>query len=413
MKANPTSPHREQYAALLFDASKLLGAPAHLKTALEALVIGILHHYELSTCLLLVDSGEGVLKVAFSNGVSSAFAQSFNIPMGEGAIGVVFASALPRQIVEPNGKEADPLLHALFQRQRLSAAMIVPLKAEGRVIGTAFYGSQTATSFSEEAMSELSELTDHLALALYNEKRVTDLEKSHHHLEAQMASTVQELSRTNARLVQKVRELKTVYDLALTTAASTRIDEIVRVMISGIKELIEVQGAAFFLFQGSPDTLEPILPAFDLVPADAQKLTCKTDDSPWLAQVVRAREPQILNLINTEEGLPPSWTSIGIRSLLVLPLLQGDVIRGIFCVINKANGLFNQDDVRLLALLTGRVTDVIARIGLDEELRRRVNDLSVLQEINAQLPNPPVLSDTLAAVGGVAPLALVADLGFC
>ena len=87
-------------------------------------------------------------------------------------------------------------------------------------------------------------------------------------------------------------------------------------------------------------------------------------------------------------------------------------MRGVFCVINKVNGLFNQDDVRLVALLTGRVTDVLHRIGLDQEIHQRVHDLGVLQEISAQLPNPPVLSDTVAAVGRVARQALAADLCF-
>ena len=130
-----------------------------------------------------------------------------------------------------------------------------------------------------------------------------------------MASTVQELSRTNAHLVQKVRELKTVYDLALATAASTRVEETIRVMITGIKELIEVQGAAFFLFQGSSETLEPVLPAFDLSPAAARQLTCKAGESKWLSEVIRTKQPQIVNLLDSGESLPPSWKSIGIRSL--------------------------------------------------------------------------------------------------
>ena len=67
--------------------------------------------------------------------------------------------------------------------------------------------------------------------------------------------------------------------------------------------------------------------------------------------------------------------------------------------------------MRLLALLTGRVTDLLHRLSLDQELHQRVHDLSVLQEISAQLPNPPVLTDTVAAVGRVARQALGAD--FC
>jgi signal transduction histidine kinase/putative methionine-R-sulfoxide reductase with GAF domain len=401
----------EHHTALLYEASKLLGAPANLKSGLDALLTGVLHRHQLTTCLFFVEELEGLLHVGYSLGVSSTFAQSIHVPKGEGVLGIVFASALVRQVESPNGN-GDKTLQALFQRHRLSSAVIVPLKADGRVIGTAFYGSQTVKTFSPETVQELSELSDHFALALYNGKKVSDLESSRNALEVQVASTVQELSRTNTRLVQKVRELKTVYDLALATAASRRVEDIVRVMAGGIKGLIEVQGAAFFLFEDDAVTLKPILPAFDLASAAAEKLICRPVDSPWLERVVKAREPQILNWVENGEGLPESWKKIGIRSILALPLLQDDRVRGIFAAINKVNGLFNQDDVRLLALLTGRVTDVLHRLALDQELHQRVHDLGVLQEISAQLPNPPVLTDTVAVVGRVAREALGADLCF-
>src|SRR5690349_2003306 len=101
MSKSEPSKDREQQAALLFEASQLLGAPPHLKSALDALLTGILHRYSLSLCLLMTDSGDGVLRAEFSLGVSSAFAESFTVRKGEGAVGVVFASALPRQFTLP------------------------------------------------------------------------------------------------------------------------------------------------------------------------------------------------------------------------------------------------------------------------------------------------------------------------
>jgi signal transduction histidine kinase len=411
MNAPELPSHPGQHTALLYEASKLLGAPANLQSGLDALLTGVLHRHQLTTCLLLTEEREGLLHVVFSLGISNTFAQSIHVPKGEGVLGVVFASAVVRQVESPNG-DGDKILQALFQRQRLSSAVIAPLKADGRVIGAAFYGSQAVKTYSPQAVQELSELSDHFALALFNGKKVADLETARHELEAQVASTVQELSRTNSRLVQKVRELKTVYDLALATAASRRVEDIVRVMVGGIKELIEVQGAAFFLFEEDAVTLKPVHPAFDLAPAAAETLICRPAGSPWLERVVKAREPQILNWVENGEGLPDAWKTIGVRSILALPLLQEDRVRGIFTVINKVNGLFNQDDVRLLALLTGRVTDVLHRLALDQELHQRVHDLSALQEISANLPNPPVLTDTVAAVGRVARQALGADLCF-
>jgi len=180
-----------------------LGAPPQLKSALDGLVTGVLHRYGLSSCLLLTESSDGLLRAEFFIGVSSAFAQTFQIPRGEGSIGVVFASALPRHIEGPNGHEDDALCIRSFSASVYRQRFFSRSKTEGRVLGTAFWGSQTLKTFSPETMEGLTELSDHLALALYNGKRVADLESSHRALEAQVASTVQELSRTHTRLVQK------------------------------------------------------------------------------------------------------------------------------------------------------------------------------------------------------------------
>ncbi len=402
----------ETSSLLLYEASKLLGAPLHLKNGLDSLLTGAFHHYGFSTCILLVENNDGFLRAEYALGVSQTFTQSVRIAKGEGAIGVAYASALARVIASGEELEDKEVLKSLFERQRLKSAILLPLKAEGRVIGTALFGSQQAKRLPEDRIQELSTLTERLALALYNNKKVADLEAFNKGLQAQVASTVQELSRTNTHLVQKVRELKSIYELAMATTAATTVDEVVRLMTSCVKDLVGVQGAAFFFLRGSIDTLEPVLPAFDLDPVVAQGLACKVEGSPWLAELMVTKQPQILNLLDSSESLPAAWRELGVRSLLALPLLREGSVQGMFCAINKLNGLFHQDDVRLVSLLIGRVTDMMQRISLDEELRKRVYDLSILQEMGAQLPSPPVLSDTVGALGRVIRRALSADLCF-
>ncbi len=401
---------RDASSIILFEASKLLGAPLQFKNGLDHLLAGTLHQYGLSSCLLLVESS-GTLSAEYALGVSQSFAQSIVITNGDGLIGIAYASALPRLVTKKEILNGD-LLGTLFERQRLTQALLLPLKAEGRVLGIALFGTQNARSISELQLKELSVLSEHLALALYNNRKVTVLENTNKGLESQVASTVQELSRTNTHLVQKVRELKTIYELAIATTAATSVNEVVRLMTSCVKDLIGVQGAAFFYFQGSTSTLEPVLPAFDLSPAVAQGLACKTGDSSWLSQLIMTKEARILNLLDSADSLPAAWRELGIRSLLALPLLQDGAVKGVFCAINKINGLFHQDDVRLLSLLTGRITDMIHRISLDEELRKRVHDLGILQEMGEQLPNPPIFTDTVASLGRVIRRTLSADLCF-
>lgn len=399
---------RPEASHLLFQASQLLGTPLSLKTGLDGLLTGILHHYRLQTCLLLTESADDGLVAEYAVGVSQAFVKSIRVPRGETVIGAVYASGLARQIDHEKECAHDEILFTLFQRQRLRAARLLPLKAEGRVLGVAVWGAQASLTLSEAEQKELAQLTDALALAVANNKRMASLEAANKKLDAQVHSTVQELARTNAHLVQKVRELKTIYELAVAGAASTQVDEVVRLMNSCVQELIGVQASAFFLLSAA-GRLEPVLPAFNLAPTVAQGLACRKEDSPWLMPLIQSGAPQVLNLLDSTDTLPAPWRSMEVRSLVAVPLLSNGEVRGFFCAINKRNGLFNPDDVRLLSLLTGRVADMIHRITLDEELRQRVNDLSILQEIADQLPNPPILTDTLAALGRVTRQSLSAD----
>ena len=88
--------------------------------------------------------------------------------------------------------------------------------------------------------------------------------------------------------------------------------------------------------------------------------------------------------------------------MVALPLREGDHVSGLFCVINKAQGLFTDDDVRLLSLLTSRVADVMQRLGLNAQLRQRVQDLTTLQEMTTHLPSPPTLETTVHTLAQIA-----------
>src|SRR5437879_8589143 len=94
-------------------------------------------------------------------------------------------------------------------------------------------------------------------------------------LEFEVAATAGELTKTHQRLIQKVRELKTIYDLALATAASTNVQEIIQVVTRAVKELVDVSCAAFFLYDKSTGTLEPLPPAFERSPEQTRPLDCK------------------------------------------------------------------------------------------------------------------------------------------
>jgi signal transduction histidine kinase len=396
--------NEQERSSVLYETSRLLTSPGGLRDSLEGVLTGVLHRYQLTSALLFVHSASG-LHVDASAGISLDFSKALTFQPGQGLLGVAYASGLLRR-VEDASREDDSLVSELFKRQQVRTALFVPMKADGQTLGVAAYFSRQEGAFKEASTESLRSFTDHVALAFRNAQQVGALQSVNRRLESEVSTVLRELGQTNIRLIRKVRELKTVYDLALATAASTQVDDILRLIIEGIKELIEVQSGAFFVWDAATGHLEPLAPVFDRSKEMAAALRCKADESPLLHRVVVEGRAQIVNFVDPDEQLPAAWKPLAIRSLLAVPLRQGEEVKGLFCVVNKVNGLFSEDDSRVLSLLTGRVAEVLHRLELDRQLRQQVHDLQVLQDIAAGLPNPPVLTDTVSVIGRIVRAAM-------
>jgi signal transduction histidine kinase len=394
-----------QQADLLYETSRRLGSPLEFQQTVSGILEELLRRFQLSSAMVFQATPSGELRSPFYAGVSSEFARAWQFHSGEGLVGVCFSSAAPRWVADAR-EESDRFLQELVVRQKVRSALFLPLTAEGQTGGVVAFFSASSSGFSPGAVESLTLFGQHLALAVRNEQSLAELKALNRRLELEVAATVEELRQTNTHLVRKVRELKTIYDLALVTAASTRVEDIIQLIIDGVKELVDVQGGAFFLLHKDTGTLEPLQPAFDRPSAETPRLACKLDESPLLRQVIEEAQPQILNFVEASEQLPASWSPVAIRSILALPLRHDSDINGLFCVVNKVNGLFTEDDVKVLSLLTGRVVEVLRRLSLDQQVRQRVQDLSVLQEIANHLPSPPVLADTVRTIGGISRQAL-------
>ncbi len=397
----------QEQSNVLNETARLLGLPWELKGALEGILTGLLHRYNLSACLVFAPGATPDLRVLYSSGVSETLAESLTVRLGQGAGGVAYASATQRLIQELNGQqENDALLQELVKRQQIRSALFIPMGEEGRTWGVAAFVSRSPNNFTDVGVQSLELFTQQLAVAVRNAQHMSELKDFNKGLEYEVAASSTELTKTNQRLIQKVRELKTIYDLALTTAASTNVEEIVSVIVRAVKELIDVSGAAFFLYNKASGLFEPLPPAFDRSGGEAAKLSCKLDESKFLERIIREAQPQTMNFVEPAEQLPGSWNDLAIRSILALPLKQDAQVAGLFVAINKTNGLFSDDDVRLLSLLTGRVAEVLNRLALDQQLRQRVQDLSILQDIALHLPSPPALDESVNVIARISRAAL-------
>ncbi len=116
-----------------------------------------------------------------------------------------------------------------------------------------------------------------------------------------------------------------------------------------------------------------------------------------LSYVYYKRQPILIDDDRTEPrfGSPDISQEMGIRSVVIVPILVGnrEVIGSIACSGRREN-FFDEQDVRLLALIASGTAQAIERLRLLRDTQRRVDELSILYQV-AQLASDATDEDDL------------------
>jgi signal transduction histidine kinase/uncharacterized protein YigA (DUF484 family) len=359
---------------------------------------------------LLLTGEDGYLRMQNHRGFSHDFARAVHLRSGEGYAGQAFRQK--RIVIVHDIAAADySLVHLPFEAEGLASFAHIPLLIEDKCIGIITFAAREKGFFTDDRMQTLNTLARYLAIALRNTRLYEHIQDLNQRLETEVSTTTRELIQTNSRLIQKVREMKALSDIAAFTVSSADLTGILEMVIEKSKELLQAQAGGFFLYAAATDELIPAPPFFGIKDRDFSKLSCRPGDVPLLESVLRDGKSVILD--GAQESLPPLPILdgiISIRSLALIPLRAGTESMGIFAVANKYDAPFGQDDLHILGLIADRVAGLIANVRLYQELEKRLRDLTTLQEISSAISGEPVWEKTLQKIVAAAKGAFEADL---
>jgi signal transduction histidine kinase len=165
-------------------------------------------------------------------------------------------------------------------------------------------------------------------------------------------------------------------------------------LIVEIKTLLEATGGSVLLLDSASDNL-----VFAAVVAPGaqtligRRLPPGTGIAGWTLQhrqpllVDNAQhDPRFYNRIDSLTGLTTS-------SILAVPMSYKERAIGVIEVINKAEGSFNQQDLEVLEALAGSAAIAIENARLYDEIERRVEQLTVLNELDRAIATNLRLTD--------------------
>ena len=286
-----------------------------------------------------------------------------------------------------------------FFRERGNQSLcLLPLSTALHRLGALCVGSKHRDAFSEQEVSLLSLISHYAALAIDDRLNFAQSEQ------------------VRAQLEEERTKLRLILDLNNSVVSNLELRDVIQSISPGIRKALRVDGVALFLPDREGQELQ--LCALDFPDGNSavrQDLPVSLHDSA-AGQAFRSGKPWIGDIGQLQKaGLDHRIASAaGVETLCMLPLLRGNRVLGVLCLVRTEQNAFSQPELEFLSQIAGQVAIAIdnafayrqitelkdkltqEKLYLEDELRSEMN----FQEI---IGNSQVLRRVLRQVEAVAP----------
>ncbi len=346
---------RSTQLALIDEVARQATATLNLNEILDTVAAAIQRSFAyFNVALFLVDQalGEVVLR-SVAGGHATERRRGYRQPIGEGVVGHVAQTGKTMLVndiaTEPRYRPISPTL------KPIGAELAVPILRGDEVIGVLDIRSLERGAFSQEDVRMMEALTDQLSVAIDNARLYEETQRRVTELSA--------LQDTNLRIVSSL-------DTTLVLDSVTR----------NVLDLVDADDVHIFLRDPENGHLEfgNALWRGEPTPVSLQK-----QPDEFVHAVLEAGRSLVFNHAREH----PYFASLrargsGVEAVAGFPLLGSTGAMGVMTVTYLRPHVFSADELRLLGLLASQAAVAIANARLYEEMRRRLEELTMLHEIS-------------------------------
>ena len=278
----------------------------------------------------------------------------------------------------------DASHHPLFstpeaRKWGLQAIASFPLKRAGRVLGVLNIAFLEPHSFSGEELRVLGLLADQAAIAI-----------------------------ENARLYREAQgytdKLTTLYETGKDLTSTLELDALLQLIVERAARLTGADKSLILLVDVGTEKLTKAV-GFGFAPGQVDGITYQEVQDGISGWVLKERKPTISEDILTD----PRNTGLALemvkkerergKSVAVAPLsIKGEVIGTLTVVNNVGKPVFGQEDLDMIVMLASQAAITIENARLYEETQRRLQEMSLLNEINGILTSTLDLEEMLTSL---------------
>lgn len=401
----------QETLGFLFVAARTLTSQLEIDEVLQQVLEMILKKLDVHSCAIFVMGPDGFLRVKYQRGVPPALVEEAAFHIGEGECGHTYATGQVH-VLEETTVSQDPFIRHLALKVGVRSVIFLPLVMEGQTIGVLNVNSLHPADFFPDRVNILSAFTEHLAIAIRNARLYMELQQFNHRLEEAVRVTTQELTRTNVRLVQRVRELKALYQIASPLAGTPEIDSTLTRIAEITSQALEADLGLFFLFDEARRVLA--VPAM-IVPAEFQgpREIPASETRCLIARVFNEGKAALADRLVAEEGPLFLLAGVGLQSHLVVPLKIGRRPIGVLWVGRRDPNTLTEDHLRLGELIADRTSVIIENARLYERLQHALAELEHLNRMKTEFISmvSHELRTPVTTIKGVLALILGGEVG--
>lgn len=353
------------------------------------------------SAIFLLDEVSSLLYLQAAHGLSEQFRQEMHpVPLGLGLVG---RAAGERQSVVSEDSENDPRMQALPHNLRVSleegirSVLAVPMLVRGKVVGTLSIYGRTPQTFAEEQIHLLSTFADQAAISIEN---------------ARLYEAEQRLAEENA----------IVAEIGRIISSTLNIDEVYERFAEEVRKLIPFNRLVIIINNPEESTITiAYVAGADVSGPQAGDLFSLAGS---LHETILGTRSSLL--IQTEDmdelagrfpGLLTTFLA-GLRSMMSIPLISRDEVIGVLHFQSPKPKAYTDMDLKLAERIGAQIAGAIASAQLfterkqaEEEIQRRMAELSALFEVSSALRGAATVEEMLSIIMDKTLKVLRADAG--
>ena len=294
--------------------------------------------------LMLLDEGSGELVFRAARGLPVDVGQVDRAQAGRGVSWQVVKEGAPRLISDLAAVERPSWLRQ--GAEELRSYLGVPLTMQGQVAGVLSVFGNRVDQFSQADVELLSSFAHQAAIAIRNASLFTSLQ-------------------------ERVRELTGLAEVSRSIAKLTDLDDTYRELTKSIAQLLQAESCMLLLL-GEDGRLLPQHPAFGFSQEELEEVKLRIVDR---ASSSATKGCPIRSVDGLQVACDGEWRR---QPALLAPLRAQDRLIGAVLVSERPGSRFNENDLRLLTILSTNAAVIVQNAILYQSVDRERDELDAI-----------------------------------